>query len=194
MKFLIILLLVIVSYAEEHNIFLDAEISVPFYGIAKEIDIVGDENSYDSPTFFLGIALGYSLQLNNRWLLEPSIGFHINSGGSILDIDNMYSSTASIFDYDYYNATLPLMYYNKGTKKGIFFKYIGIPSLEYGGNLKEKIVIKNKHAYAVGAKYYIGNLFFTYEYVFNGKYYYKDNVSYVDIEGSRISIGIRRNF
>ena len=60
MKFLIILLCVGSIYAKDNNAFLDTEVSVPFFGIAKERDSVGDENTYSSPTMFLGVSLGYS--------------------------------------------------------------------------------------------------------------------------------------
>jgi hypothetical protein len=187
MKFLILLLFIVNIYGKDNNIFLDTEISIPFFGTAKEIDREGDENTYSSPTMFLGVSLGYSIKLNKKWYIEPSIGVSINSG-SISNAKN------SVFNYDYYDVMLPIMYYKRGIKKGIFLKYIGIPSFEYGGNLKEKIQIKNEKAYALGAKFDMKNLFFTYEYIFNAIYYAKDKVSYIDIEGSRISIGIRRSF
>jgi hypothetical protein len=187
MKFLIILLFIVNIYAKNNNIFLDTEVSVPFFGIAKEIDGEGDENTYSFPTMFLGVSLGYSFKVNKEWYLEPSTGFHINSG-------SIFNSRNWVVNYDYYDVTLPLMYYKRGIKKGVFLKYIGIPSFEYGGNLKEKIQIKNEKAYAIGVKLDMKSLFFTYEYIFNGIYYAEDKVSYVDIEGSRLSIGIRRSF
>ena len=188
MRLLIILFFLIVNInAKDNNIFLDSEISIPFYGIAKEIDTQGDENIYSSPTMFLGISLGYSWKLNDKWYIEPSTGFNINSGG-------IWSSQNFIIDYNYYHITLPLMYSKRGIKKGVFLKYIGIPSLEFGGNLKDKIKMKNRKAYAVGAKFDWKSFFFRYEYIFNGIYYSKDKISYADIEGSRISIGLRRSF
>ncbi|KIM04344.1 MAG: hypothetical protein KU29_10670 [Sulfurovum sp. FS06-10] len=187
MKFLILIVLVSSIYAKDKNIFLDTQMTIPFFGIGKEIDSVGDHNTYSSPSLFLGVALGYSINLADELVLDPSLGFNFNS-------NDILSINPNIFTYDYYDMTLPLMYHKKGFKGGVFFKYMLMPSMEMGGRLQEKIKLENQSAYTLGIKIVTRSWFFSYEYLLNGKYYADDKRSYMDIEGSRLSIGLRNTF
>jgi hypothetical protein len=176
-------------YAKDKNIFFDAKIDLPFGGEGVYSDGIGStKDIYETPRAFLGVALGYSFKLTNRWLLEPSIGYNFSSGDSMSLIGGDYL-------YNYLDMTLPIMYKKKGIKGGVYLKYIDIPSITWGNHeYGDYIEFVNNNAYALGMKVVTRSWFFSYEYLFKGKYSVDYEQAKINIEGSRISIGIRSEF
>jgi len=187
MKFLIILLLLTNVYAKKKNIFLDTKFTVPLSGTARFIE----ENKFETakpPLAFLGVSLGYSIELIEDYTLEPSIGYSFNTEG-VIDGKNRN------YNYNYYDITLPIMYHKKGFEGGVFMRYIKIPSFEVSNFYNERTeLLKNKDAYSIGVKAVTRSWFVSYEYLFNGKYLSVEKATTVDIEGSQISIGLRNTF
>lgn len=187
MKLLIILLLLTDVYAEKKSIFLDTKFTIPLSGTAKFIENTKSETA-KSPLAFLGVSLGYSIELIEDYTLEPSLGFSFNTEGVI-------DGKGRNFNYNYYDFTLPIMYHKKGFKGGIFMRYMKIPSFEVSDFYNERTeLLKNRDAYSIGLKAVTSSWFVSYEYLFNGKYSSVDKTTTIDIEGSCISIGIRNSF
>lgn len=189
MKILILLLVISNVYAKNKNIFFDAKIDLPIVGEGIYKDNFGSsETQYSTPKVFLGISLGYSVQFSDEWIFEPSVGYSFNSG-------NSSSLVGGGYIYDYADITLPIMYSKKGFKGGLFFKYIDIPSIEWGSQENgDYIEFKDKNAYTLGIKIVTRSWFYSYEYLLNGKYLTGKGQAKIDIEGSRISIGLRKTF
>ncbi|CAA6817067.1 MAG: Unknown protein [uncultured Sulfurovum sp.] len=174
-------------YAKDNNVFLDTKFTVPLSGTSKFIEDARNETA-KSPLAFFGVSLGYSIELIEDYTLEPSLGYFINTEG-IIDGKNRN------FNYNYYDFTLPIMYYKKGFKGGIFMRYMKIPSFEVSDFYNERAeLLKDKDAYSIGLKAVTSSWFISYEYLFNGKYSSVDKLITVDIEGSRISVGLRNTF
>ena len=185
----ILILLISNIYAKDKNIFLDTKIDFPFIGEGSYNEGIGSSESlYSTPRIFLGVALGYSFRLNNKLLFEPSIGYSFNSGDSLSILGGGYT-------YNYSDVTLPIMYRKKGFKGGFFFKYMNIPSISWGSQeYANNIEFKDKNAYTLGVKLVTRSWFCSYEYLLNGKYSIDKGRAKIDIEGGRISIGLRNTF
>lgn len=190
MKFLILMLLVSNIYAKDKNIFLDTQLTFPFSGTAHYIYQNDSTDSSTIPLMFLGVSVGYSLKFTDEYLLEPSLGYNFSS-------KDVFLVQGSTFTSDYLDVTLPLMYSIKDFKGGVYIKYMRIDTIDVFDFYNERInLFENKDAYALGMKAVMSNWFITYEYVINGKYTSTDTnkKSTVNIEGSRISIGLRNTF
>lgn len=188
MRFLIILIFITNLFAKDKSIFLDAEVTIPFSGIAYSSKIPTNDRIANSPTLFMGVSVGYSFNMVENYFLEPSIGYHFSATDIFYETDNG-------FNYNYYDFTLPIMYHKKGFKGGIFMRYMKIPSFEVSNFYNERTeLLKNKDAYSIGVKAVTSSWFVSYEYLFDGKYSSVDKTTTVDIEGSRISIGLRNTF
>ena len=187
MKFLIIVLFVVNIYAKDNNIFLDTKFTIPISGTSKFIEDTRNETA-KSPLAFFGVSLGYSIELIENYILEPSLGFVFNT-------DDVIDGKGRNFNYNYYDFTLPLMYHKKGFKGGVFMRYMKILSFEVSDFYNERTeLLKNRDAYSIGLKAVTNSWFISYEYLFSGKYSSVDKLTTVDIEGSRISIGLRNTF
>jgi hypothetical protein len=190
MRIIIILLLTIYLQAKE-NLFFDGQLSIPFAGKLTQEYVYSDDVKYYSPNFFLNLSCGYILEVYPQYTIEPSIGVTFDSGDALQILGKNYS-------YDYYDITLPFMYVNGKTEIGIFAKYLHIPSIEFPKKDDESridsVKFENKDAYSVGIKGIAGEYFVFYEYLFHGKYEMDYHSTKVNIEGSRIGIGIRKKF
>ena len=200
LRYLFILLIITNLSAKEKNIFFDVRLEVPLFGIGTFNDGYGStEDEYSTP-YFLGIGLGYTFNINDEWAVEPSVGYSFNTGGKLPYV------SYSAFNYNYSDITLPIMYKKKGFKGGLFFKYMNIESIKWGDDNRissingvvlgedNRVEFKNKNPFTIGAKIVTRSWFYSYEYLFNGKYTTDNGRAKVDIEGSRISIGIRNTF
>ncbi|HIP50663.1 MAG TPA: hypothetical protein EYG94_01130 [Campylobacterales bacterium] len=198
-KYFIILLLLFTSLsAKEKNIFFDARFEVPLFGEGTANNSYGNSEGEYSTPLFLGVSLGYIFNINEEWAIEPSVGYSFNTGSTL------FSQNA--FEYNYSDITIPLMYKKKGFKGGFFFKYMNIKKLKLdtftsynitNGSITEEyneVSFKNKNPFTIGVKIVTGSWFYGYEYLFNGKYTTDNGRASVDIEGSRISVGIRNTF
>jgi len=200
LRYFLMLFLVTNLFAKEKNIFFDVNFEVPLFGIGTFNDGYGStEDEYFSP-FFLGLGLGYTFNINDDWAVEPSVGYSFNTDTRIPDIGN------ETFRYNYSNITLPIMYKKKGFKGGVFFKQMYIDSIKWGedyriGYIEDTLVgvdnrleFKDKHPFTLGIKVVTKSWFYSYEYLFDGKYTTDNGRAKIDLEGSRISIGIRNTF
>jgi len=191
MRLLVIIFLITNIYAKDKNIFLDTKLDIPFFGKGIDNDGYGSSKSlYYTSNAFLGVSLGYSIKLHNEWVFEPSIGYTFSADDSLSFFDG------KTFTYNYSDITLPFMYKKKGFKGGLFFRYINIDTIEWGDKEYDEsdMKFKNKNPYTLGLKVVTRSWFYTYEYLFNGKYSRDEGRANVDIEGSRISIGLRVSF
>lgn len=184
---LLVLLLLLTSVHGRSNIFLDTKFTIPLSGTSKLIEDTRSETA-KSPLAFFGVSLGYSIELIENYILEPSLGFSFHTEG-------VFDGKGRNFNYNYYDFTLPLMYHKKGFKGGVLMRYMKIPSFEVSDFYNERIeLLKNRDAYSIGLKAVTSSWFVSYEYLFDGQYSSVDKLTTVDIEGSRISIGLRNTF
>ena len=189
MKIIIILLLTIYLEAKG-NLFFDVNLLTSFSGNLTQ-GYNNDDVEYYSPNFFLNLSCGYIFEIYPQYTIEPSIGFTFDSGDALQILGKNYS-------YDYYDVTFSFMYVDGKTEIGIFAKYLHIPYIEFPEKDDERgmdnIKFENRNAYSFGIKGIAGEYFVFYEYLFYGKYKMDYHNTKVNIEGSRIGIGIRKKF
>jgi len=98
----------------------------------------------------------------------------------------------SKYTYNYSDVTLPILYKKKGFKGGFFFRYMNIDTIKWGNSeYGSDRQFKNKNPYTLGIKIVTRSWFYSYEYLLNGKYSTDNGRGKIDIEGSRLSIGLR---
>lgn len=206
MRVLILLLCLKLSvYAKDKNIFLDVDFTFPLSGKAQvtsvnsqnsnsnNIDLIwlsyDEQNSYTNPFLFLGVSLGYVVNISDQFALEPSGGYNFNAP------NDLFLTKNDDLIYNYYHAQLAGMYHKKDFKGGLYIKRIYIPSIDIQNYDKNtNTIFKNQQAYGVGAKIVLKSWFVFYEYITDAKYVSDDQRKSVNLNGHRIGIGLRKSF
>lgn len=176
------LIFISLSLCNANDYFSEISLSKDLFGISYD-NSTFHQNTETSSMYYFDFSLGNKMILKSDFSLEPSIGI---TGGESQNDGAKYVG---------YNFIFPLMYHKKGFSFGSFMKYMYVSKFD-----NNEIILHDKNAYSLGAKIILeGSMqwFLTYEYVLNSNYdmvnSYNESIN-VNLEGSRIAIGIRYKF
>jgi hypothetical protein len=197
MKRIILILNLLTYQIYANELFTDFTIGASLFSNISEYEISYSDSSKDVHSSEVGstrtnIGIGYSYDLSNKMVFQPTLGFgSLNTYMNELNINKIYS------------LELPLLFQKDNNKYGFFVKYNYLTNISME-LMHDKIKLNNQSNLSLGFKTIFENknidFILAYEYMLPGIYeqnIIKDNEQIhtkFDIEGSYITLGARFRF